>query len=198
MARRAPASRLSRVSPDVCTGTPCGRAFARVYACTPRAIARVRTCTRTAAVNIARALLLHGCLPRCLAIVAPISLRYRTHRSNFHDPSTPLPFDLQFFPFHLFFFPFLKLLLKLAANDTSTSRIDQRERSIFYTPRVEKFSSVFLTLPIFMVLAFPIYVRRLSIESLKEKEEKKSLIWNSNGDRYDRWIEAESRHVEDP
>ena len=169
----------------VCVHTSCNCARAYVH----------RHRTRTAAVNIARALLLHGCLPRCLAIVAPISLRYRTHRSNFHDPSTPLPFDLQFFPFHLFFFPFLKLLLKLATNDTSTSRIDQRERSIFYTPRVEKFSSVFLTLPIFMVLAFPIYIRRLSIE---EKEEKKPLIWNSNGDRYDRWIEAESRHVEDP
>ena len=49
MARGAPASRLSRVSPDVCACKPCGRAFARVYACTPRAIARVRTCIVPAA-----------------------------------------------------------------------------------------------------------------------------------------------------
>lgn len=43
MARGAPASRLSHVSPDVCAGGPCGRTFPCVYACEYRVRARVRT-----------------------------------------------------------------------------------------------------------------------------------------------------------
>lgn len=148
--------------------------------------------TRTTAVNTARALLLHGCLPRChcrtnIAPISGASIQLR------HD-STILPFfPLNFFPFS---FSLDCLLVLVNEYDRKSNR---RKEKINFTHR----ASMFLTLPIFMVLAFPIYVRRLSIEglSLKEKrrgKRKEPLIWNSNGNRYDRWIEAESRHVEDP
>lgn len=47
MARGAPASRLSHVSPDVCAGEPCGRTFLHVYAYTYRVRANSRACART-------------------------------------------------------------------------------------------------------------------------------------------------------
>lgn len=47
MARGAPASRLSHVSPDVCAGEPCGRTFLHVYAYTYRVRASSRACART-------------------------------------------------------------------------------------------------------------------------------------------------------
>lgn len=47
MARGAPASRLSHVSPDVCAAEPCGRTFLHVYAYTYRVRANSRACART-------------------------------------------------------------------------------------------------------------------------------------------------------
>lgn len=47
MARGAPASRLSHVSPDVYAGEPCGRMFLHVYAYTYRIKANSRACART-------------------------------------------------------------------------------------------------------------------------------------------------------
>lgn len=46
MARGAPASRLSHVSPDVYAGEPCGRTFLHVYAYTYRVRANSRACAR--------------------------------------------------------------------------------------------------------------------------------------------------------